>query len=330
MACMMPPEPLCTSRRSGPVYRKRNTAGAVMDTTSTVRALLLLGGNLIAGPFVYWVHIRADVRRNSPKYHRVALLFSGGILFGVSFVSMLYTGSRTLSQVASYEVPAAEIAVCIGFGVGLCLQQLGLVMADWAAHRGSTRRPSRTESTMLSSYSESVDYGATESSRAHSDLHPRDKPLPPVDVWVSLTAVGFLSAYYVLHCFTLGQIPDHLSAVASNGFKAAIGNTVMVSVALAVVLYSSGSRPTVLLVGSFLFTVLPAVAFVIGAETQRKVSKFYEGITDTFSCGVLLCASALGILCPYSRSASSCCSFPPAAAGVVCTILLGFGLPEVW
>uniref|UniRef100_A0A1E1XNM3 Putative fe2+/zn2+ regulated transporter n=1 Tax=Amblyomma sculptum TaxID=1581419 RepID=A0A1E1XNM3_AMBSC len=301
-----------------------------MDTTSMLRTLLLLGGNLIAGPFVYWIHIRADVRQKSPKYHRVALLFSGGILFGVSFVSVLYTGSRTLGQIVPHELPAAEIAVCIGFGVGLCLRQLGLVVSDWATDRASTRRPSRTESTMLSSYSESVDYGATESTRARSDLPPTDKPLPRVDVWVSLAAVSFLSVYYILQCFTLGQIPDQLSETASNGFKATIGNTILVSVALAVVLYSSGPRPTVLLVGSLLFALLPALAFVVGAETQWNVSRFYEGIVYTFSCGVLMCASALGVLCPYSRSASSCCSFPPAAAGIVCTILLGFSLPDVW
>lgn len=310
----------------------RPFAGAVMDSTSTLRALLLLGGNLVAGPFVYWLHVRADVRQSWPAYHRTALLFSGGALFGISFVDMLYSGSKMLGQIASSDTPVAEIVVCIGFGVGLCLQQLGTVLVDWAERRRMPRSVSATESTMLSSYSANVDYGATESTCAVHGMRSGDKPLSHVGLWASLATLGCLCVYYTLHCLILGRVPDQASVEASGGFKAAEANTIVGSIALAVVMYSSDPRPTALLAVSLLPAVLPALAYAVGCFTVKSsVSLLYAGITDTFCCGVLLCASVLGVVCPYSRSAvTGCHSFPPAAAGVVCSILVRFALPDVW
>ncbi|KAH7962453.1 hypothetical protein HPB52_016179 [Rhipicephalus sanguineus] len=306
-------------------------ARVVMDATSTLRALLLLGGNLAAGPFVYWLHIRADVRQEWLVYHRAALLFSGGALFGMAFVDMLYSGSRMLNQIGTYEKPVAEIVVCIGFAVGLCLQQLGVVLTDWAERRRMSRSVSATESTMLSSYSENVDYGATESACAVHGRRQEDKPLSHVGLWASLEALGCLCVYYTLHCLILGLLPDQATAEASDGFKAIEVNTVLGSVALAVVLYSSEPQPAVLLAASFLSAVLPAVAYTIGCFTTKwSVSMFYAGIADTFCCGVLMCASVLGVVCPYSRSKTGCNSFPPAAAGLVCAILVRFALPRAW
>lgn len=303
-----------------------------MDSTSTLRALLLLGGNLVAGPFVYWLHVRADVRQCWPAYHRTALLFSGGALFGISFVDMLYSGSKVLGQIVSSDTPVAEIVVCIGFGVGLCIQQLATVLVDWAERRKMPRSVSATESTMLSSYSANVDYGATESTCAVHGRRPGDKPLSHVGLWASLATLGCLCVYYTLHCLILGRVPDQASVEASGGFKAAEANTIVGSIALAVVMYSSDPRPTALLAVSLLPAVLPALAYAVGCFTVKSsVSLFYAGITDTFCCGVLLCASVLGVVCPYSRSAATGChSFPPAAAGVVCSILVRFALPDVW
>ncbi|KAL1420858.1 hypothetical protein MTO96_004237 [Rhipicephalus appendiculatus] len=278
-----------------------------MDATSTLRALLLLGGNLLAGPFVYWLHIRADVRQEWLVYHRSALLFSGGALFGMAFVDMLYSGSRMLNQIGTYEKPVAEIVVCVGFAVGLCLQQLGVFLTDRAERRRMSRSVSATESTMLSSYSENVDYGATESACAVHGRRQEDKPLSHV------------------YC------PIKATAEAAGSFKAVEVNTVLGSVALAVVMYSSQPQPAVFLAASFLSSVLPAIAYTVGCFVNKwSVSMFYAGIADTFCCGVLMCASVLGVVCPYSRSKTGCNSFPPAAAGLVCAILVRFALPGEW
>ncbi|KAH6939786.1 hypothetical protein HPB50_021608 [Hyalomma asiaticum] len=302
-----------------------------MDATSTLRALLLLGGNLVAGPFVYWLHIRADVRQVWLVYHRTALLFSGGALFGISFVDMLDSGSRMMKQAGTFEKPVAEIVVCIGFGVALCLQQLVTVLSDWAQRRRMSRSVSATESTILSSCSQNVDYGATESTCAIHGRRQEDKPLPHVGLWASLQALACLCIYYTLHCLILGRLPDQATAEASNSFKDAEVNTVLGSVALAVVLYSSEPRPTALLAASFLPAALPTLAYAVGCfTTSWSVSILYVGIADTFCCGVLLCASILGVVCPYSRSKTGCNSFPPAAAGLVCSILVRFALPGVW
>ncbi|XP_075721221.1 uncharacterized protein LOC119159387 [Rhipicephalus microplus] len=302
-----------------------------MDATSTLRALLLLGGNLLAGPFVYWLHIRADVRQEWLVYHRTALLFSGGALFGMAFVDMLYLGSRELSQTGTHEKPVAEIVVCIGFAVGLCLQQLDVFITSWAERRRISRSVSATESTMLSSYSENVDYGATESACAVHGRPREDKPLPHVGLWASLGALGCLCIYYTLHCLNLGVLPDQATAEATGAFKTVEVNTVLGSVTLAVVMYSSQLQPSGLLAASFLSSVLPAIAYIVGCfATKWSISMFYAGIVDTFCCGVLMCASVLGVVCPYSQSKAGCNSFPPAAAGLVCAILVRFAFPGAW
>lgn len=292
-----------------------------MDTTTTLRVLLLLGANMMAGPFVHWLHVRADARRNSPMYHRVSLLFCGGILFGVSFVDMLYAGSSIMNRLVSSDMPVAEMVVCIGFGVAFCFRQLSFAFADWRERR--TRSESITESAMLSSYSENF-YGATESTRGRPQQ--RDKPLPAVALWASLSALASLCVFYVLRYLVLGHVPAH-----QQGFEAVAVSTVISSFALAVVLYSSsGPRPMVVLAGSFLFATLPGVAYAIGTTSNWSVSRLCVAAVDTFCCGVLLCASALGLMCPYSSSVIGCCSFPPVTAGIVFIVLLRIVFPGMW
>lgn len=292
-----------------------------MDTASTLRFLLLLGANLIAGPFVYWLHVRADARRNSPMYHRVSLLFCGGILFGVSFVDMLYAGSSTLNQLVSSDMPVSEMVACVGFGVAFCFRQLSFALVEWRERR--TRRLSTTESAMLSSYSENFSYGATESTGGRP--LQRDKPLPAVSLWASLSTLGSLCVFYVLKYLLLGHVPTH-----QQGFEAVAVSTVVASFALAMVLYSSFvPRPMVLLAGSFLFATLPGVAYATGTAVNWSVSRMCVGATDTLCSGVLLCASTLGLMCPYNSSVIGCCSFPPVTAGIVFIVLLRIVFPTM-
>lgn len=292
-----------------------------MDTAATLRVLLLLGANIMAGPFVYWLHLRADARRNSPMYHRVSLLFCGGILFGVSFIDMLHTGASILNQLVSSDMPVTEMVVCVGFGVAFCFRQLSFAIVDWRERRA--RRPSITESAMLSSCSETLSYGATEST--NGGPLQRDQPLPAVALWASLSALGSLCAFYVIRYLVLGHVPAHLQS-----FEAVTVSTVITTFALTVVLYSSSEpMPMALLAGSFVFATLPGVAYATGTASNWSVSRMCVGATDTFCCGVLLCASALGLMCPYSSSVIGCCSFPPVTAGIVFIVLLRIVFPAV-
>ncbi|CAN8011125.1 unnamed protein product, partial [Ixodes pacificus] len=96
---------------------------AVMEAAQVLAPLLLFVGNAVCGILAHWLHLRLDAKQRHPRYFCCAMLFTGGLLLGISLLELLPQASDVMSSLQPH-FPFAEVTLSSGFLLSFLGQEL--------------------------------------------------------------------------------------------------------------------------------------------------------------------------------------------------------------
>lgn len=295
---------------------------AVMEAAQVLAPLLLFVGNAVCGILAHWLHLRLDAKQRHPRYFCCAMLFTGGLLLGVSFLELLPQASDVMSGLQPH-FPFAEVTLSSGFLLSFLGQELQRAYSLFRNRRILSR--SSSEGSPLGSVSGSY-YGSTANGN-----NPMPQPRSP-DLFVapvvqgSLILLGSVSLAYYLRSNSLGATADF----TWKAFLTTAIQSYLVAYAVSLVLYASAGRGTLMLWGSVFYAIVPALGCIVGLAARSKMNDVAAGAMDALCGGAVLFVTCFEVLQRYGRSAlPPPLQLVPVAAGMGVWALFLYLFPKV-